>query len=118
LFVFLLSGQKKAIMGFYLFRTPKPRRFNHVPIYYNESKERLEEMKKNALFEAGKLPSEEYKPNFKGKFRRGWYQTPYEAGKAETRKSNLRLVLIIGILLFAAYLILNVDGNFINVFYK
>ena len=63
----------------------------------------LEEMKKNALHEAGKLPAEEYKPNFKGKFRRGWYETPFEAGKSETRKSNIRLVLIIGILIFVLH---------------
>lgn len=105
-------------MGFYLFRTPKPKRFDHVPIYYNESKERLEEMQRNAEIEAGKTSKTEYVPNIKGKMRKNWHKTPVDVSSDENRKSNIRLVLIIGVLLFVAYLILNFDGSILNVFYK
>jgi hypothetical protein len=104
-------------MGFYLFRTPKPKRFDHVPIYYNESKERLDEMKRNAAFEAGKLPESEYVPNIKGRFRKNWHKTAADFSSTEKRKSNLRLVAIIFFLLFVAYLILNVDGSFFTLFF-
>ncbi|MFC0878402.1 hypothetical protein ACE01N_17540 [Saccharicrinis sp. FJH2] len=105
-------------MGFYLFRTPKPRTFEHVPIYYDESKERLKQMQRQADVEAGKLSSDKYVPNIKGKFRKNWHNTYTSSARNEKRKSNLRLVAIIAVLFFIAWLILNSDFSILNVFWE
>lgn len=104
-------------MGFYLFRTPKPRRFDHVPIYYDERKERLKEMQVNAEIEANNAAGADYIPNIKGKFRKNWHKTTGDFSSNEKRKSNIRLVIIVFFLLFVAYLILNADGNFFTIFF-
>ncbi|MFB6319234.1 hypothetical protein [Saccharicrinis sp. FJH54] len=105
-------------MGLYLFRTPKPRRFEHIPIYYDESKERLKEMQRQADLEAGKISSEDYVPNIKGKFRKNWHKTAIDVTSTEKRKSNLRLVAIVIVLFFVAWLILNADISILNVFWE
>ncbi len=96
-------------MRFTLFRTPRPRQFKHVPIYYDESKEQLEEMKRNAEYEAGSKKSGEYRPNIKGQFSKKRISENVTFGQDEQRKSTIRLVVIIVFLLFVAYLILNMN---------
>lgn len=105
-------------MGFYLFKTPRPRRFDHVPIYYDEAKERLKEMQRNAEIEAGKKSDDAYVPNIKGKFRKNWHNTAPDFTRNENRKSNIRLVAIIFVLLFIAWLILMADFSFLSVFWE
>ena len=104
-------------MGFYLFRIPKPRRFEHIPIYYDESKERLKEMQRQADLEAGKRSNDNYVPNIKGKFRKNWHNTVNSSARDEKRKSNIRLIAIVIVLFFIAWLIINADISIFNVFW-
>ncbi len=103
-------------MGLFFFRTPKPRHFNHVPIYYDEAKEELENLKNNAELEVKGKTDKEFKVNVKGQFNKKRISTVKDFGQTEKKQSNLRLVLIIGFLLLLAYLILNAGGGWLSVF--
>lgn len=39
------------------FKQPKPRRFHHVPIYYNEHSDRVKDIQRRAMEETGKTES-------------------------------------------------------------
>lgn len=97
----------------------KPRQFKHVPIYYDERKEELDAIVRNAETEMGiKQDPDKYVPKIKGQIRRKHKKDAIDITKSERLKSNIRLVVIIGILLFIAYLLLNSSGEFINFFYS
>ncbi len=104
-------------MRFSLFKTPRPRQYRHVPIYFDESKEKLDEMKRNAEQESGKSTGE-YKPHIKGQFSKKRISENVTFGREEQRKSNIRLVVIIGFLLFVAYLIMNMNTDIFSFFTK
>ena len=92
-----------AIRFFYL---PKSRGYNYVPRFYDEKKEELERRKRvidAELAREGKIDSasDEYIPNIKGKMR-GYMK----AARKEKRKSNLRLVIILAVLMLLSYLLL------------
>lgn len=44
------------------FHQPKPRRFNHVPIYYNEHRDRVEQIERRARQELAKEKDHSYNP--------------------------------------------------------
>lgn len=54
-------------MGLF-FNVRKPRKFNHQPIYYNPSKEALQERINKVKREMDIAPEDTYKPNIKGAF--------------------------------------------------
>lgn len=97
----------------------KPRQYKHIPIYYDERKEELDAIVRNAETEMGiKQDSKDYKPKIRGQMRRKNQKNAVEITSNERLKSNIRLVVIIGILLFIAYLLLNSSGEYINFFYS
>ena len=52
-----------------LFKTMKPRAYRHEYIYYNERKEKLNEIRDKAKRELGLLPPKEFSPeDIRGKF--------------------------------------------------
>ncbi len=91
-----------------VFRTPKPRRFVHKPIYWNPEEDERKEREERLRKEQG-LPSEdgEFKTSIKrGTFRKGGVaDAPMrdDSYHAEKRRSNVRLLVIIaGLLILAA----------------
>lgn len=52
-----------------LFKSEKPRRFNHQYIYVDERKEKLDKIEEQAKRELGMLPPKEFSPeDIRGKF--------------------------------------------------
>lgn len=81
-----------------VFKHSGPRSFNFKPRYYDERKERIEELKKK--YEGREVPV--YSESLRARINDNWRA---ERTKSE-RSSNMRLVAIIGILFLIAYLIL------------
>ena len=91
-------------MGIFKFnRIPKHQKFNYIPRYYDAAKEDLEERVRIASGQAS--DPEVAKARIKSGLRRR-YSGKMEDTRAATRKSNIRLLLIIGILAMGAYLFL------------
>ena len=92
-----------------LFRTPSHQRFVYKTRYWNENKEALENQIRAAEARRdGDL--EAIKANVSKTFKRGGGGRNYMVERTyraqQTRRSNIRLVIIIGILLVATYLLL------------
>lgn len=102
-------------MGMYLFRTPRPNRFNHTPIYYDEAKEDLETLKRNATYTKSGAANTDFKPSLKGQFKKNRMNTSLEYGIEQRKKSNYRLLGVIVFLLFVGYLILQSSGEILAV---
>ena len=82
-----------------IFKQNQARGFNFKPLYYDERKERLEKLKKkyeNA--ESSTLTHEEFRERIASKWG--------SERKKATGASNIRLLLIIVVLTFLAYLII------------
>ncbi len=75
------------------------RRFEFKPRYYNERKERLDEIKKKY---EGVNPSKAITETMREKMQMKWR----EERKSSARNSNFRLVAIIGVLFLLTYLML------------
>ena len=92
---------------FVFVRTPKPRQFHHVPIYWNEEKEARKERDERVRRKLGQTdPNEPFKSSIKrGSFRRKDYDAPSETSdmRAERRRSNIRLACIALLLLALAF---------------
>lgn len=91
-----------GIPGF--FRTPKPRKFNYRPLFYDPLKEEREERNRRIEKEMGvqKDGNEGYRPGIQ----RGSMRAYYQKNQDIKRTSNIRLILIIAFLLLVAYLII------------
>lgn len=89
---------------FKVFHTPKPRRFNHVPIYWDPEKEERDERNERVERELANKNGD-YKVGIKrGAFRKfRWQEVPETQDvRTQRRNSNLRLLLIIILLLAIA----------------
>lgn len=86
------------------FRTPKPRNFNYVPIYYDKEKEEFEERIRSLEQEH---QTNVDKSNYTPSIRRGSMRYYFKTTQQKERKtSNMRLMVILMVLMFiAAYLI-------------
>ncbi|MFA8434051.1 MAG: hypothetical protein ACEPOZ_06000 [Marinifilaceae bacterium] len=91
-------------MGF--FNKPEHKRFHIEPRYWDPAKEEREERIRNAKAELGiKDEDGAYIPNIKGRMRSD-LRHKLEDTRTLRRKSNLRLLVILAILLVAAYVYL------------
>ncbi|MBP8790923.1 MAG: hypothetical protein KBH01_05765 [Breznakibacter sp.] len=92
-----------------LFKMPRHRIFHHVPIYYDEAKEKQAERLKNAKEDLGLLSDEEklaaVGSRIKGGMRRKRNDF-FEQSYSERKKSNLRLIAIIVALGAIAYFLM------------
>lgn len=85
-----------------MFKTPKPRQFNYVPIYYDPRKEALKEREQLIKQELG--IADENTPRIsliKGRMR-GYYKRLANVKS----KTNIRLIVIMIVLLLVAYFLL------------
>ncbi len=83
-----------------LFRTPKHRRYDYVPMYYNPDKEEFQK-RMNAAEQRAKKDSEGAKARISNGLRKGSYRgSGYAAHRRKAiMKSNLVLLLILALLI-------------------
>ncbi len=90
---------------FGLFKLPnRHRRFDYVPRYYNAEKEELQAKvdrakKENSIDDEGNFARE---IKFKSQMEEKWCGSDF---KAQRRQSNMRLIIILGIIIVAFYYI-------------
>ena len=88
-----------GIFSFY--NSPKPRRFEHKPIYFDPRKEALDERIRKIEIQMGvrEEDPEDYKPSIKGAFIEGTTHLKKSMARGDTSQSraykNSRLVLIL-----------------------
>lgn len=100
---------------FVFLRTPKPRRFNHKPIYWDPEKEEREQEIAEARQRAGQTP---YQPTLKrGSFRRARFEVGDEHladVRQARRQANLRFLIIAAVLLAIGVFFYFSSGEFLN----
>ena len=84
-----------------LFKLSKPKQFSYSPRYYDPVKEEFEERVKKARGEQAESAGEVHIPRIKGQIKSQFNRNKTNAKAKNT--SNIRLVIIIAILLFAAW---------------
>ncbi|MBS2096681.1 hypothetical protein [Carboxylicivirga linearis] len=93
-------------MKFTFTRVARHRVFQHDPIYYDEQKEKREDRERRIKEELGLLSEEEkekgYADRIKGGMRRR-LKSHYEVTRSAKRKSNLRLILILIVLMIIGF---------------
>ncbi len=111
-------------MKFSFIKIPRHRVFDHQPIYYDEVKERREERERRIKEEMGLDKDDEkdrdYAARIRAGFRSGHKIKPhYEVTRSIKRKSNIRLVIILVVLiLLAQYLVKSGEEWYIQFFAK
>ncbi len=90
----------------FLNKTTQPKQFRYTPMYYDERKERIEEKKEyyRKLDEGDESDADRVNA-FRSNLRNEWTRT--EVRQSHFRASNLRILLLIGILLALGYFIFN-----------
>ena len=92
------------------FKIPRHRVFDHQPIYYDEAKEKQKERENRIKGELGLLDEEEQR-DYAARIRAGFrskhkIKSHIEVRRSEKRKSNIRLIIILIVLiLLAQYLV-------------
>lgn len=93
-------------MKFIFTKVARHRVFQHDPIYYDEKKEERKEREHRIKEELGLLSDEEketgYAERIKGGMRRR-IKSNYEVARSAKRRSNLRLVIILIILMVIGF---------------
>lgn len=84
------------------FHTPKPKEFKYIPHYYDERKERLEQLRQ--AHDDLNREDTEYKKVLRAKLKRNWSIRASDARRE--RSSSIRLALILIALLGITYWIL------------
>ena len=94
-----------------IFKSEKPRAYNHQYIYVNERKERLAKIEENAKRDLGMLPPQELtaEERIRGKFVEG--TTHLKRRKESGRKPLTYAALLIGIVVLAYILHYLVTGE-------
>ena len=82
-----------------IFKQGRASNFNYQPLYYDEEKERSEELKRKYAGEPDKLTREDFRSQLKA----DWKKTR----SRQVGSSNMRLVLIVIGLLLVSYLIIS-----------
>ncbi|MCP4552776.1 MAG: hypothetical protein GY834_12215 [Bacteroidetes bacterium] len=85
-------------MKIVFFHTPKPKKFEYKPLYYDTEKEEREQRRKELGLEG---ESSDHKSFFRGELQKKWRS----GGKVNNKKSRLRSMIYLGILLMAIYYI-------------
>lgn len=89
-------------MKFRFIKLSQNKSFDYKPMYYNPQKEELQQRIDRAKREAGST-DQPYTPNIKGQFKPVFNREM----RTSERKSNIRLVIIIAVLMGVAYWLLS-----------
>ena len=89
-------------MNLVFFRTPKPKKFNYIPRYYDPEKEEWERRKK----ELGLLGKGDAHERLRAEMRRKWR---VEGSQRAGRASTLRVFVYLFILIISVYLFFFTD---------
>ncbi|HBL73545.1 MAG TPA: hypothetical protein DD409_12160 [Bacteroidales bacterium] len=93
--------------GFSFFKSRKPRKFEHKPIYWNVQKEKAEEREKRVRRELGMDDLSDYKPDIKGSFVEGTTHLKKSLEKGDTpqtrKEKNARLLVILLIVMLLGW---------------
>lgn len=104
-------------MKFSFVKLPRHRVFQHDPIYYDESKEKQKQREHEAKSELGLLSKDEKEGGFehriKGKMKKR-ISPPFTVAFKERRKSNIRLLIIIIILMYISYMLYSSSGEWLD----
>jgi len=84
------------------FKLPKNKQFSYQPLYYDPLKEAKEERRKR-LEREGTVKSDE---GFTPRISRGVMREYFRKEQVARKQSNIRLIVIIMVLLFIAYLLI------------
>lgn len=88
-----------------LFKTMKPRAYRHEYIYYNERKEKLNEIRDKAKRELGLLPPKEFSPeDIRGKFTMATKHVRRRKENGRHISTGMLIFFIIVLLLVMRYL--------------
>ncbi|MCF8378883.1 MAG: hypothetical protein K9H49_04850 [Bacteroidales bacterium] len=87
-----------------LFKLPRHRQFEYRPVFYNPEREEREARNKEIKSELGL--DENANSEFKPGIRRGSMRHYIKSQKRSERNSTVRLVIILMLLFFAAFLLL------------
>ena len=91
-----------------LFRSPKPKKFNYIPRYYDPDKEALEERLKN-IKKQQERDIEGIKARISGGFKKG-HSSNSQMKKRLVWKSNVIILFIIVFLVILTYFIISIYG--------
>jgi len=90
-------------MGFpRFFRLASPKRFNYIPVFYDEREEKLKERIEKIEREMGKEKTKDYKPIIV----KGTMRSYLKKSRKADRYSSIRFILIFAVLLAVAYYII------------
>lgn len=105
-------------MKFSIFKRSHHKTFNHIPIYYNEGEERIKEIEENAKVDLGEKKKSDYHDTMKGSMRRFQHNhiSATSFANKEKKRSNVRIIVILGILFLMAYLLWTHTDTFVEAF--
>lgn len=103
-------------MGFYFFHTPKPRKFNYIPRYFDPNQEALEK-KKAAMGYDSKL-SEQEKRRMRIRSGFGYSPEDFEEKRNKIGFGGMRHIIFFGLIGLLVYFIFGTPliENFIEMF--
>lgn len=87
-------------MAITFFKTPKNKKFNYRPLYYDQKKEEREQRMKSAVEEG----SDNYEQALRDRIQMRWKRT---TGKRDRKATNQRLIIIFVVIALLAYLAFN-----------
>jgi hypothetical protein len=85
-------------------KSAKNKRFNYVPRYYDERKERLE-LKKKAFLEEEKSTDGQRKELLRDAIHQSWNRSKHVSKQKQS--ANLRIVILIALILVLGYFVFN-----------
>jgi hypothetical protein len=101
----------------FLSKTTNNKRFDYSPMHYDERKERLELKKKEyQAFEKGEITDEDRKKILRLNMQNSWSRSQDKQKIQKT--SNIRILILIGVLLALGYFIFNGVNEVDNVVKK
>ncbi len=90
----------------FLNKTIQNQRFNYNPMYYNERKERLDRKREQyQKLEDNTLSETERRELFRENLKEGFSRAQYR--QTQQRSSNIRVLILIGLILVLGYFVFN-----------
>ncbi len=87
-------------MAITFFKTPRNKKFNYKPVYWDKAKEEREKRLKSAMEQKGE--GKDYAEALRERMQMRWKRT---SGSKVRRNSNLRLIVVLAFIAFIFYYI-------------